>query len=165
MVKNLSSSSSVGLGARESQFIVAKLVSFADCFRDRFIVVAAFQSGISSSDLAAFRIGDYPLEPWMGFETVSGGVGCFRYGVSVPEACGFLAAYLEERGGKVGEPLLVGKSGAFSVKDVNRVLKGVLHKSGLDAIRGFTAKCLHRGFEWTLNYAENYSRVLEILLK
>jgi hypothetical protein len=144
---------------------MARLVSFAGSFRDCFIVVAAFQNGLSSSDLAALRVGDYPLEPWMGFETVSGCVGNFRYGVSTPEACGYLAAYLAERGGEKGEFLFVGKSGPFSVKDVNRVLKGVLHRSGLDRIRGFTAKCLHMGFERTLNYADNYSRVLEILLK
>lgn len=162
---NILPSASGELGAREAQAIVAKLVSFAGSFRDCFIVIVAFQSGVSSSDLAALRIGDYPLEPWMGFETASGCVGKYRYGVSTPEACGYLAAYLEERGGKVGEPLLVGKNGSFTVKAVNRVLKGVIHRSGLDRIRGFTAKCLHRGFERTLNYADNYSRVVEILLK
>jgi integrase len=152
-------------GAKEAQAIMAKLVSFADSHRDRFIVMAAFQNGLSSSDLAALKIGDYPLEPWMGFETASGHVGKYRYGVSTPEACAYLAAYLEVREGQNGEPLLIGKKGPLSVKEVNKVLKGIIHRAGLDKIRGFTAKCLHKGFEKTLNYAENYSQVADILLK
>ena len=152
-------------GAKEAQAVMAKLVSFADSARDRFIVMAAFQNGLSASDLAALKIGDYPLEPWMGFETASGHVGKCRYGVSTPETCGYLMAYLEKREGQVGEPLLVGKRGVFlDVKEVNKVLKGVIHRSGLDRIRGFSAKCLQRGFEATLRCSENYARVLDILL-
>jgi len=162
----LVNNSSAAPGAKEAQAIMFKIVSFAECSRDRFIVIAAFQNGLSSSDLSALKIGDYPLEPWMGFETASGRVGKYRYGVSTPECCACLVAYLEERcGGQNGEPLLVGKNGPFSAKDVNRVLKVVLHRAGLDKIRGFTAKCLGKGLEATLNYAENYSRVMDILLK
>ena len=152
-------------GAKEAQVVMAKLVSFADSPRDRFIVMAVFQNGISSLDLSALKIGDYPLEPWMGFETKSGHVGKYRYGVSTPETCAYLAAYLEERKGQNGEPLLIGKKGPLNVKEINKVLKGVIHRAGLDKIRGFTAKCLLKGFEATLNYAENYSQVIAILLK
>jgi site-specific recombinase XerD len=153
------------LDAKDAQAIMGKLASFAGSARDRFIVFAVFQSGVLVSDLVALNVGDYPVEAWMGFETVSGRVGRCRFGVSTPEACACLAAYLEERKGQIGEPLLVGKNGAFGVKDVNRVLKEVIHRSGLDKIRGFTAKCMCRGFEATLKSPGVYLQVKEILLK
>jgi hypothetical protein len=155
----------VVFGAREVQEIMGRLVGFAESSCDRFIVFAVFQSGVSVLDLVALRVGDYPVESWMGFETASGHVGRYRFGVSTPEACACLGAYLEERGGKVGEPLLVGKRGPLSVKDVHRVLKGVVHRSGLDKIRGFSAKCIHRGFEATLKIPGIYPQVVDILLK
>jgi site-specific recombinase XerD len=157
--------STVVWGAMEAQAIMSKLVSFAGSFRDRFIVFAVFQSGILVSDLVALKVGDFPVEAWMGFETVSGRVGRCRFGVSTPETCACLVSYLEEREGQIGEPLLVGKNGSLSIKDVNKVLKGVIHRAGLDKIRGFTAKCMHKGFEATLKSPKIYLQVKEILLK
>lgn len=143
---------------------VRQLISYADCARDKFIVAVMFQSGPAPIDVAALQVGCYPVEPWVYFEFSRSKTGEVWRGVSTPDVCEFLKAYLVIRGGVVGEPLLVGREGSLNSEGVSQVVHTLIVKAGFSSIAGFKPKCLRDGFEDALVDAEIYHKVKEALM-
>ncbi|MDR2700312.1 MAG: site-specific integrase [Nitrososphaerota archaeon] len=147
-----------------SQEDVRKLYSFADCARDRLIIVLGFQHGILPVDMANLVIGDYPEEPWTYFIGHRSKTGEEYHVVSTPDGCNNLKAYLRLRGGKSGEQLLTGRKGSLDAIAIREILDVLIKRAGLDKIPGFMPKCLRDGFADTLIDADVYLQVKEGLM-
>jgi integrase len=126
---------------------VQKLISYAAVDRDRLIIALMFQNGVLPVDLVGLRIGDYPVEPWMYYKRKRSKTGKFWHGVSTPDICFYLKAYLRIRGGKSGESLFFGREGAMSSSSLSGVVAAVIERSGLGVVPDFIPKCLRDGFE------------------
>jgi site-specific recombinase XerD len=147
-----------------SQEQVTALFNVADSARDRFIVAVAFQNGVLPVDIAALKIGEYPLVVWQIYTKSRCKTGAQWIGVSTPEACKELNAYLRLRKGKPGEPLLMGREGPLTANTVQAVLSLLIKRAELDSIPGFIPKCLRDGFADVLIDADVYLQVKEALM-
>jgi hypothetical protein len=144
---------------------VRLLNSFADSAKEHFILAVGYQNGALPVDVAGLRVGDYPTEPWTYFEKSRSKTGEVWCGVSTPDACGYLKAYLLQRNGKIGEPLFLGYGGrSLESESVSELLRGLIEKAKLDSIPGFMPKCLRDGFEDVLIDARTYHKVKEALM-
>ncbi len=133
---------------------VKLLFERAQSDRDRFIVACMFQNGFNPSDVAALRVGDYPVEPWTYFERARTKNGRTIRGVSMPEVCDCLRAYLRVRG-SAGGGLLLSREGELDGDGVSQVLRllidGVPELAGVE---GFVPTSLRDAFEDALTDAE-----------
>ena len=147
-----------------SQSEVRLLFQNADCARDKLIVALAFQNGIVPSDIANLKVGEYPSVAWCYYSKARKKTGELWHGVSTPDICACLAAYMVIRRGVVGEPLFVGREGVLDGAGVGVVLKGLIERAGLGSIVGFMPKCLRDGFADVLVDADVYLQVKEALM-
>jgi integrase len=143
---------------------VRRLISFADSDRDKFIVTVMYQNGPVPIDVSKLNVGDYPSEPWVYFEFSRSKTGIVWRGVSTPDACEFLRAYMVKRKGAVGEPLIIGREGPLDNEAVSQAVRVLIEKAGLSKIAGFVPKCLRDGFEDALADAEIYHKTKEALM-
>jgi len=150
---------------------VRSLFAHADSARDKFIVAVIYQNGPAPVDVAALRVGDYPVEPWVYFEFSRSKTGEVWRGVSTPDVCDCLKAYvIVKKGkvmikkGKVGEPLLVGREGPLDNQGVSQVVRELIIKAGFGSVEGFKPTSLRDAFEDALCDAEIYSKVKEALM-
>jgi len=143
---------------------VRKVLSVANCKRDEFIVVLAYHCGLTPKDISMFCIGDYPVEPWKYFINSRGKTGATWHGVSTPEGCRYLREYMVIRGGKKGEPLLMGREGPLNEVAVAEVLSILIKRADLGHIDGFTAKSFRDGRFNALRTAEVDIQIREAMM-
>jgi integrase len=147
-----------------SQEDVRRLNSFADCARDHLIVTLMFHHGLLPVDLAALRIGDYPLTPWVYFTGSRSKTGEEYHAVSTPDACKYLTDYLRLRGGRSGDPLFMGRKGPLDNKAISDIISVLIVRASFDNIPGFMPKCLRDGFADVLVDADVYLQVKEAMM-
>lgn len=143
---------------------VRKVLGVADCARDKLIVSVMYQNGPAPVDVADLVVGDYPETPWTFFITSRSKSGEVWRGVSTPDTCEALKAYLPIRNGRKGEPLFVGRRGALDNMGISEIVSGLIAKAGFGDVEGFRPYSLRDAFEDALGDAEVYHKVKEALM-
>lgn len=144
---------------------VRLLFGKADSARDRLIVALMVQNGPAPIDVSLMCCGDYPVEPWVYFERNRSKTGEVWRGVSTPDVCECLKAYLNMRGDfKPKDPLFVGREGPLNSEGISEVVHDLIGKACLNGIVGFKPTSLRDAFEDALVDAEIYHKVKEALM-
>jgi len=145
--------------------VVRGLFALADSARDKLIVALMYQNGPSPVDVSLLRCGDYPSEPWTYFERSRSKTGEIWHGVSTPDVCECLKAYLKVRGKYKSEDLLfVGREGALKGKGVSAIVRDLIVKAGFGEVKGFKPTSLRDAFEDALVDTETYHKTKEALV-
>jgi integrase len=145
--------------------VVRDLFAAADSARDKLIVALMYQNGPSPVDVSLLRCGDYPSEPWKYFERSRSKTGEIWHGVSTPDVCECLKAYLKVRGKYKSEDLLfVGREGALKGKGVSAIVRDLIVKAGFGEVKGFKPTSLRDAFEDALVDTETYHKTKEALV-
>ena len=141
------------------------LFAVADCARDKLIVALMYQNGPAPIDVSLLCCGDYPVEPWAYFERSRSKTGEVWHGVSVPDVCECLKAYLNVRGKyKPEDRLFIGREGALNGKGVSSIVRELIVKAGFGSVKGFKPTSLRDAFEDALVDAETYHKTKEALV-
>ena len=144
---------------------VRSLFAVADCARDKLIVALMYQNGPAPIDVSLLCCGDYPVEPWAYFERSRSKTGEVWHGVSVPDVCECLKAYLNVRGKyKPEDRLFIGREGALNGKGVSSIVRELIVKAGFGSVKGFKPTSLRDAFEDALVDAETYHKTKEALV-
>jgi hypothetical protein len=137
----------------------------ADSARDRLVVALMYQNGPAPIDVSLLCCGDYPLEAWQYFERSRSKTGEVWRGISMPDVCECLRAYLNVRGNfKLGEPLFVGREGPLNSEGISQVVHDLIERAGFGKVVGFKPTSLRDAFEDALVDAEIYHKVKEALM-
>ncbi|XES78158.1 MAG: tyrosine-type recombinase/integrase [Candidatus Bathyarchaeia archaeon] len=143
---------------------VRELLDHADCARDKFIIAIMYQNGFVPVDIAALNVGDYPSEPWQYFERSRSKTGEVIRGVSMPDVCSALNAYMKIRGEEAG-PLLLGREGPLNNKAVTQVVSCIIQNvPKLHEVKGFKPTNLRDAFEDSLKAAGIYPKTKEAMM-
>ncbi len=144
---------------------VRGLFAVADCARDKLVVALMYQNGPLPVDVSLLCCGDYPSEPWIYFERSRSKTGEVWHGVSTPDVCECLKAYLKVRGKYKSEDLLfIGREGALKGKGVSSIVRDLIVKAGFGSVKGFKPTSLRDAFEDALVDAETYHKTKEALV-
>jgi integrase len=145
---------------------VRLLIGKADCARDRLIVALMFQNGPAPIDVSLLCCEDYPLEPWVYFERSRSKTGEVWRGVSTPDVCEYLKAYLTVRGVSASDkPLFVGRFGPLDSEGISEIVHNLIVSiPELSKIEGLKPTSLRDAFEDALVDAETYHKVKEALM-
>ena len=144
---------------------VRSLFAVADCARDKLIVALMYQNGPAPIDVSLLCCGDYPVEPWAYFERSRSKTGEVWHGVSIPDVCECLKAYLNVRGKyKPEDRLFIGREGTLNGKGVSSIVRELIVKAGFGSVKGFKPTSLRDAFEDALVDAETYHKTKEALV-
>ncbi|MCL2642804.1 MAG: hypothetical protein FWD52_04755 [Candidatus Bathyarchaeota archaeon] len=141
---------------------VQKLLSITSNKRDIALITLAFHTGATPVDLASFKVGEYPLEPWKSFNKLRSKTLRKWFGVSTPDCCKAIKGYMLSRGipedAKLSklhpEPLFMGHKGALDASAISEVIALLIEKAGLGSVPNFVAKSLRDGFYGVLKISE-----------
>lgn len=143
---------------------VRELLSFADQ-RGRLIVTLMYQCGPAPVDVSELRRGDIPREAWAYFEKSRSKTGEVWRGVTTPDICAELNAYLKLLGeGSDKDLLFRSREGFLDNEGVSRVVADLINRAGYSGVAGFVPKCLRDGLEDALVDANINSKVKEALM-
>jgi integrase len=125
---------------------VTKILSFADTSRDKAIVIFAYHLGLTPADISVFKIGDYPLEPWVYCKNRRQKNGSVWHGASTPEGVKAYRDYLVIRKGVKDEPLFIGRNGdPLNANAISDTLSLLISRAGLENVEGLTPKSFRDG--------------------
>jgi hypothetical protein len=130
------------------------------------IVALMYQNGQAPVDVSLLCCGDYPSEPWTYFERSRSKTGEVWRGVSTPDVCEFLKAYLNVRGVSASDkPLFVGRFGPLDSEGISEIVHKLIRAvPELSEIDGLKPTSLRDAFEDALVDAETYHKVKEALM-
>lgn len=144
---------------------VRLLYGKADSALHRLVVALMYQNGCAPKDASLLCCGDYPRAPWIYFERSRSKTGEIWRGISTPDVCECLGAYLKIRGKfEDSDPLFVGREGPLDSVGLSQIIRELMIKAGLDKVPGFKPTSLRDGFEDALVDAEIYHKIKEALM-
>lgn len=144
---------------------VRNLFGSADSARDKLIIALMYHHGPTPVDVSKLCGGEYPSEPWQYFEKSRSKTGEVWRGISTPDVCECMAAYLKVRGPcKQGERLFIGREGVLVPKSVSALVHDLIVKCEYNKIKGFKPTSLRDAFEDALVECETYAKEKEALM-
>jgi integrase len=144
---------------------VREMISHAEGARDRLIVTLMYQCGAAPVDVSELQRVDLPQDPWVYFEKSRSKTGEVWRGVSTPDLCIELNAYLKLIGaGEASELLFRSREGYLDNAGVSRVVADLIEKAGYGNVAGFVPKCLRDGLEDALVDANVHPKLKAALM-
>lgn len=144
---------------------VRLMLSKADSRRDRLVCILAYHTGAAPIDLSELCRGELPREPFRYFQKSRSKTGEVWRGVTTPDVCEALNAYLAVLGeGEPSDLLFKSREGTLDNDGVSRVIFDLIRKAGFGDVAGFRPTSLRDAFEDALVDANINHKVKEALM-